>query len=154
MVIKMEERDFAWALRHIKQGKKLQREGWNGKDMVDAEPEDIKGLISGNKPEINQHLVQHSMTEHPAQHQAKLLAEAMMRSKDEIIRKTINGMIGNTWEIEDLKGRLLVHITDDREKYSLDGNLLIEFLPVDREVNVKESVTTITLKQNYRILYT
>lgn len=29
----MEERDFAWALRQIKQGKKLQREGWNGKGM-------------------------------------------------------------------------------------------------------------------------
>jgi len=29
----MEERDFAWAIRQIKQGKKLQREGWNGKGM-------------------------------------------------------------------------------------------------------------------------
>lgn len=29
----MEERDFAWALRLIKNGNKLQREGWNGKGM-------------------------------------------------------------------------------------------------------------------------
>ena len=29
----MEDCDFAWAIRQIKQGKKMQREGWNGKGM-------------------------------------------------------------------------------------------------------------------------
>ena len=29
----MEQHDFAWALRLILQGKKLQREGWSSKDM-------------------------------------------------------------------------------------------------------------------------
>lgn len=29
----MEQSDFSWALRLIKEGKKLQREGWNGKGM-------------------------------------------------------------------------------------------------------------------------
>ena len=29
----MEECDFAWAIRQIKQGKKMQRVGWNGKGM-------------------------------------------------------------------------------------------------------------------------
>lgn len=29
----MEERDFGWALRLLKQGKRVAREGWNGKGM-------------------------------------------------------------------------------------------------------------------------
>lgn len=29
----MEQCDFAWAIRQIKQGKKMQRAGWNGKGM-------------------------------------------------------------------------------------------------------------------------
>lgn len=29
----MEECNFGWALRLIKEGKKVKREGWNGKDM-------------------------------------------------------------------------------------------------------------------------
>lgn len=29
----MESYDFAWAIRQIKQGKKLQRKGWNGKGI-------------------------------------------------------------------------------------------------------------------------
>lgn len=29
----MEERDFAWAIRRIKNGKKCYRTGWNGKGM-------------------------------------------------------------------------------------------------------------------------
>lgn len=29
----MEERDFGWALRKLKEGKKVSREGWNGKGM-------------------------------------------------------------------------------------------------------------------------
>ena len=29
----METRDFAWALRHLKSGQKVRRDGWNGKGM-------------------------------------------------------------------------------------------------------------------------
>lgn len=29
----METRDFAWALRHLKSGYRVTREGWNGKGM-------------------------------------------------------------------------------------------------------------------------
>jgi len=29
----MEEHDFAWALRHVKAGGRVQRRGWNGKGM-------------------------------------------------------------------------------------------------------------------------
>lgn len=29
----MEERDFGWALRQLKSGKKVARQGWNGKSM-------------------------------------------------------------------------------------------------------------------------
>lgn len=29
----MEERDFGWALRQLKQGKRVARSGWNGKGM-------------------------------------------------------------------------------------------------------------------------
>jgi hypothetical protein len=29
----MNEQDFGWALSQIKQGKKVTRKGWNGKDM-------------------------------------------------------------------------------------------------------------------------
>jgi len=29
----METKDFGWALEQLKQGKKIQREGWNGKGM-------------------------------------------------------------------------------------------------------------------------
>lgn len=29
----MEDRDFGWAIRHIKAGKRVAREGWNGKNM-------------------------------------------------------------------------------------------------------------------------
>ena len=29
----MEEQDFGWALRQIKNGKKVSRDGWNGKGM-------------------------------------------------------------------------------------------------------------------------
>ena len=30
----MEPRDFSWALREAKRGKKIQREGWNGKGLT------------------------------------------------------------------------------------------------------------------------
>ncbi len=42
----MEQHDFSWALRQIKQGKKLQREGWNGKGM-------FVFLVPGSTFEVN-----------------------------------------------------------------------------------------------------
>jgi hypothetical protein len=29
----MEEQDFSWALKQVKRGNSIQREGWNGKDL-------------------------------------------------------------------------------------------------------------------------
>ena len=43
----MEERDFAYALQLIRQGEKVQREGWNGKGM-------FVYLVPGSQIEVNQ----------------------------------------------------------------------------------------------------
>jgi len=42
----MEERNFSWALTKVKEGKKVAREGWNGKNMFIF-------LVSGSTFEVN-----------------------------------------------------------------------------------------------------
>lgn len=33
-MVNMEEQDFSWALKQVKAGKKIQRDGWNGKGLT------------------------------------------------------------------------------------------------------------------------
>lgn len=88
----MEEKDFAFALRNIKQGKKLARQGWNGKGMFIY-------LVQGsvfevNRKPLNEFYPQGTMIEYQA--------HIDMRTADGKCVPWLasqSDMLGNDWQI-------------------------------------------------------